>query len=157
MPEFLKRTKEELEWVAIAITIISGVYLLNTTMKVSAIEALTFAGIFVLMITIKNGFNETVSKLEEISREIRNIKQSSSAIDPEENNEEKKRKEKEPIKTTGFGAFGGMLIGGAIGLVFGTLGVLVGGILGAIIGDEWERMQIRERKKRKEEAQIIIS
>ncbi len=162
MPEFLKRTKEELSWVALAITLCLGVIGLSTLAGVSPIEALTFFGIFVLMVMMKNGFKETTSKLEmilDILKSIqRQLQQSSGTRDPPFDEKERRKEEKregEPIKTTGFGAFGGMLLGGAIGLVFGTLGVLIGGVLGAIIGDELERESIKaERKKKREKAAI---
>ena len=58
--------------------------------------------------------------------------------------------EEEAIRTTGGGAFAGMVTGCLLGLTFGPVGV--GGILGALAGNQIEyeskRME-RERRRRK--------
>ncbi len=60
--------------------------------------------------------------------------------------------EKEVIRTTGGGAFAGMVTGCLLGLTFGPVGVLVGGILGALAGNQIEyeskRMERERRRKR---------
>jgi len=43
-------------------------------------------------------------------------------------------KYEEPPKPTGQGAFGGMVLGGIIGLVGGPAGVILGGLLGGLVG-----------------------
>lgn len=58
-----------------------------------------------------------------------------------------KKKKEEVEETSGAGAFGGMILGGLLGLAFGPGGVIIGGLIGAIIGDMWEREQIKEREK----------
>ncbi|MBS7610640.1 hypothetical protein KEJ27_00270 [Candidatus Bathyarchaeota archaeon] len=60
--------------------------------------------------------------------------------------EEKKGEE---VKITGAGAFGGMVIGGLLGLMFVPAGVIVGGVIGAIIGDQIEREKLKEEIKRR--------
>lgn len=68
--------------------------------------------------------------------------------EPKEEEEEEEEKEQE-IKLTGAGAFGGMIVGGALGLPFGPLGVLIGGILGALIGNQLEYEGIQKKKGKK--------
>ena len=51
-------------------------------------------------------------------------------------------------KTTGFGAFLGMVIGGLIGLPFGAGGLILGGLFGALIGNELESESVRKKKRR---------
>ncbi|MCK4797337.1 MAG: hypothetical protein KAT05_08140 [Spirochaetes bacterium] len=50
--------------------------------------------------------------------------------------------------TSGDGIIGGIVLGGAIGLIFGPIGIIMGGILGAIIGEQVER-EYRLQKGRK--------
>ncbi|NJE04204.1 MULTISPECIES: hypothetical protein [Thermococcus] len=50
------------------------------------------------------------------------------------------------VKTTGSGAFAGLIIGGSIGLLFGPGGVILGGLIGAILGDEYEKKQLEEEQ-----------
>ncbi len=61
------------------------------------------------------------------------------------------RREGEEVKTSGWGAFAGMIIGASVGLLFGPAGVVVGGLIGAAIGNQIEYEQEKERKKREEE------
>lgn len=58
--------------------------------------------------------------------------------------------EEEDVETSGSGAFAGMIVGGALGLPFGPLGIIGGGVAGAIIGDNIERSSRKRRKKKKE-------
>ncbi len=54
----------------------------------------------------------------------------------------------EEVRTSGAGAFAGMVAGGAIGLLFGPVGVvLVCGILGALLGNwaEYEKVKAERR------------
>ncbi len=70
-------------------------------------------------------------------------------------NPERKEERREEIMTSGGGAFAGMVIGGAIGLLFGPVGVVIGGIIGAILGNQAEYEAIkaeRERRMKKEVA-----
>ncbi len=57
--------------------------------------------------------------------------------------------EEEGIKTSGAGTFAGMIVGGAIGLSFGPVGVLICGILGALLGDRAEYETLKAEKKEK--------
>ena len=41
-----------------------------------------------------------------------------------------------------------MIAGGALGLLGGPVGVIVGGVIGAILGNEVEKGEKRERKRR---------
>ncbi|RLF99360.1 MAG: hypothetical protein DRN49_04485 [Thaumarchaeota archaeon] len=117
---------------------------------ITLMDLFTLASIVFLIFVCWSGFDNNRVLLERILKELNEMKQSlKQTNDPPEEKEEKKVKE-EPIKTTGFGAFGGMIIGGMIGLLFGTIGVIVGGVIGALIGDEWERIQIKERRKKME-------
>lgn len=68
--------------------------------------------------------------------------QSSSASNPGSEGDEE-------VRTSGAGAFAGMVAGGTIGLLFGPVGVIVGGVLGALIGDKLEYESLRAEKKRK--------
>lgn len=54
------------------------------------------------------------------------------------------------IRTSGGGAFIGMVLGGFLGLPLGPLGVLAGGILGALVGDriEYESLKAERRRAR---------
>lgn len=66
-----------------------------------------------------------------------------------DNNPEEKKEEE--IKTTGAGAFGGMVIGGLLGLIFGPAGVIAGGMIGAVIGDQMEREKVKEEMRGRKE------
>ena len=67
----------------------------------------------------------------------------SSSSNPNSNEEEE-----EEIRTSGAGAFAGMICGGAIGLTGGPVGVLIGGILGAFLGNYIEYEQEKARRSR---------
>lgn len=54
-------------------------------------------------------------------------------------------KKKEEAKTSGGGAFAGMIAGGALGLPFGPVGVVIGGLIGALLGNEVERKSETKR------------
>jgi uncharacterized membrane protein len=62
--------------------------------------------------------------------------------------EEKKRKEE--VRTSGAGAFAGMIAGGAIGLLFGPVGAVIGGILGALVGNQIEYENIKTEREKEE-------
>lgn len=47
------------------------------------------------------------------------------------------------VKPSGAGALGGMVVGGALGVPFGPLGVLMGGAIGAVVGNQIEYEQRR--------------
>lgn len=52
------------------------------------------------------------------------------------------------VKPSGAGAFGGLVVGGAIGLPFGPMGVLIGGLLGAVVGNQIEYDQLRRSPRK---------
>ena len=84
--------------------------------------------------------------ITELKRELRR------GQDPDsEGKQEERKKEKEEIRTSGGGAFAGMVVGGLIGLLFGPAGVVIGGVIGAILGDQAERESIRLERERKKE------
>ena len=52
------------------------------------------------------------------------------------------------MRTSGGGAFAGMIVGGLIGLAFGPAGVIAGGLIGAILGDQAERESIKREGRK---------
>ena len=62
--------------------------------------------------------------------------------------QDKENEEKEVIKTTGGGALIGMIFGGSVGILLGPGGVILGGLIGALIGDEYERRQLEQERKK---------
>jgi uncharacterized protein YqgC (DUF456 family) len=42
-----------------------------------------------------------------------------------------------------------MIAGGALGLLFGPVGVIIGGILGALIGDQIEYENVKAERERR--------
>ncbi|MHC1611547.1 MAG: hypothetical protein ACXQTW_08175 [Candidatus Methanospirareceae archaeon] len=69
---------------------------------------------------------------------------------PKKGGNPKEGGKEERIETSGAGALGGMVVGGALGLPFGPFGIVIGGILGALLGNQVEYESKRaERKKNK--------
>jgi len=61
----------------------------------------------------------------------------------------KRKEDDEEVKTSGAGAFAGMIVGGALGLPFGPAGVIIGGVIGALFGDQIERENEEERRRKR--------
>jgi len=97
--------------------------------------------------------------MEDVKDGIENVKISidmsfknlAKVIQQKNNPKNNPRREEEEVKTSGWGAFAGMIIGASVGLLFGPAGVVVGGLIGAAIGNQIEYEQEKERKKREEE------
>ena len=51
-------------------------------------------------------------------------------------------------KTTGCGAFVGMLFGALLGIIFGATGMFILGVIGAIVGEFMEAWHIKKKKSR---------
>jgi len=51
------------------------------------------------------------------------------------------------LKPSGIGAFSGMVIGGGIGTLLGSIGTIIGGIVGALIGNQMEYEFIKAKCK----------
>jgi hypothetical protein len=93
---------------------------------------------------MKDGFNRVITNLKGGAK--------GNPFNPLNNNSNNEDIEKgEEVKTSGAGAFTGMIIGGALGLIGGPAGVIIGGIIGGIIGNIVEYEQEKERLKRKKE------
>ncbi len=71
--------------------------------------------------------------------------------EPHRSNPKEEEKKEERIETSGAGALGGMVVGGALGLPFGPAGVVIGGILGALLGNQVEYESKRAERERKKE------
>ena len=96
---------------------------------------------------LSEGFGRISRHLSEgfdkISRAIESLKEI-----PKGNPQNPEQKEKkEGIKPSGGGAFVGMIVGGALGLLFGPIGVLVGGIIGSLIGNHIEYEGLKRRRE----------
>ncbi|MDI6886511.1 MAG: hypothetical protein QMD22_09295 [archaeon] len=63
----------------------------------------------------------------------------------------KEGREEERIETSGAGALGGMVVGGALGLPFGPAGLVIGGVLGALLGNQVEYESKKAERERKKE------
>lgn len=61
----------------------------------------------------------------------------------------------ESVDSTGAGALSGATAGAALGAVLGPGPVLGGLVMGAIVGDEYEKWSIRNRRRRSLEARIV--
>ncbi|KPV64162.1 MAG: hypothetical protein AOA65_1047 [Candidatus Bathyarchaeota archaeon BA1] len=82
-----------------------------------------------------------------LSKDLKDILEEGLPL-PKSNPSKEKREEK--IETSGAGALAGMVLGGTLGLIFGSAGVIIGGILGALAGNQIEYENIRaERERRK--------
>ena len=89
-------------------------------------------------------YTQTISLLRDIKEELGGVCRYETAT----NGGSREKEEEEKVKTTGAGAFSGMIAGALLGLPFGPAGVLIGGILGAIIGDNLEYRHEKERMER---------
>jgi Na+/proline symporter len=128
--------------------LLSLLALLQQYFGLSRIEFLaTFAlmGIAVLMIVVWSGFSALSKEINDGFKRTGDILQRHLNPLYESPSEEKQ----EVVRTTGAGAFTGMVVGGLSGLILGPVGVVVGGMVGAIIGDEVEREKIKGEMRRK--------
>lgn len=115
----------------------------TTTLFIVIVLIFLQRGLTSLERTMAKGFENLIIAIRGLSR----------GQDPNSERKEEEKKEKEEIRTSGGGAFAGMVAGGAIGLLFGPVGVIIGGVIGAILGDQAEHESIRverERKRRKQ-------
>jgi len=108
------------------------------TLEFTALSIIV-AGIFWLIISLEEKHDKLIRILEKIERNTR-YAPNGGLVEETENEEEE--------KTSGAGAFLGLIIGGLLGLSVGGAGVLVGGIVGGLIGDLIESESIKERHKK---------
>ncbi|KPV63488.1 MAG: hypothetical protein AOA66_0854 [Candidatus Bathyarchaeota archaeon BA2] len=105
--------------------------------------------IFIVLILLQRGLpslESTIAKdFEILINEIRGLSRSQN---PNSEKKGERKKERGEVRTSGGGAFAGMIAGGALGLLFGPVGVIVGGVLGAILGDRVEYESIRAERER---------
>ena len=105
----------------------------------------SLAGIAILVWLLPKELSAIKRTLDRIDRKLGKEKITSS--NPGLDNEEKEREE---IKPSGSGAFGGMIIAGAIGTAIGgPVGTIVGGIIGAILGNQIEYEDLRKKATKK--------
>ncbi|PCN49893.1 hypothetical protein B6U99_07370 [Candidatus Geothermarchaeota archaeon ex4572_27] len=108
------------------------------------ISLFTAVGMVALLITTYTGFEEVLAELRKLRQAFigltRGLQGGGASNDPSE---------EEEVKTTGAGAFSGMILGGLVGLLLlGAPGAILGGLLGAILGDEAERRDLEARRRR---------
>ena len=111
---------------------------------------LNFLVLVLILIAVFYIMNEQLPRIERsIRKELRLINETLIEGFKLKKSSNPEKKKEEEIKTSGAGAFGGMIIGGALGLPFGPGGVIIGGIIGAIVGDNIERERIKAEEKPK--------
>ncbi|MBS7612822.1 hypothetical protein KEJ48_01030 [Candidatus Bathyarchaeota archaeon] len=113
--------------------------------RIELLVTLAVLTIDVSFIVIWCGFSWLSREINRWFMEIRDLLKR-QCLRSDNTSEEKKGEE---VKITGAGAFGGMVIGGLLGLMFVPAGVIVGGVIGAIIGDQIEREKLKEEIKRR--------
>lgn len=146
-------------WVGIAIALGSFLWKLYEVLKDLSLtlSATTTFFIVIVLILLQRGLTSlertTAKGFENLIIEIRSL---SRGQHPNSERKEKEKKEKEEIRTSGGGAFAGMIAGGALGLLFGPVGVIIGGVIGAILGDQAERESVRVERERKKKANLTF-
>ena len=125
--------------VVFAVSIITNLALTGIiTMEFVALS-ISIAALFWLMISLEEKHDEIMRVLKKIEENTRPLTDGGSV---ESENEEE-------VKTSGAGAFLGMLLGATAGLLLGSgIAVLAGGIIGGLLGDQVE-YEIEKEKKLK--------
>jgi len=154
MTEFEKEIWNRLRYVGFAFALCSFIAILQKYLELSRMEflgTLATLSMGLLMIVMWSGFKGITNEMRSGFGELKNLLSKNPNSNPK-NPDPKEEKEKIETKTSGAGAFGGMVIGGLLGLVLGPAGVVIGGLIGAAIGDQIERENVKaekEKKKRK--------
>lgn len=81
------------------------------------------------------------------SKNLSNEKVDTKVDDQKEEKDISAVLERFSVEPTGKGALAGIVIGGVLGLSFGTPGIFVGGFLGGILGNEIEYQIIKQRRQ----------
>jgi len=153
-----ERIKKSFEWIVAAFSLMVTTYgvgaYLDLPLDVRGIMV-SAVGLAVLIVISSYTITSAIERYSGgIVSEIRALRRSlgsnagaskSTNPDPPNSGEE----EEKEVKTTGVGAFAGMIVGGMLGLPFGPLGVILGGLLGAVMGDQLEYVQLKEKAKEK--------
>ena len=83
--------------------------------------------------SLERRINEVITKLEGIREEIgkgfTDLREAVKGLGGDGEGSTDPQEKREEVRTSGAGAFAGMVVGGLIGLAFGPLGVIAGGLL----------------------------
>ncbi len=121
---------------------------LGNTLRTAVLIAL--AGLYLGLSAMERDVEDNIHELQdELNRGFDKVE---ALIRAREMNEDVKTDGAgEPVRedagSSGYGALGGMIAVGALGLPFGTAGAVVGGLLGALIGNEIEYQDIKDRRR----------
>ena len=151
-----ERIKRSFEWTVAAFSLMVATYgvgaYLDLPLDVRGVMV-SAVGLAVLIVISSHAITSTIERYGEgIVSEIRALRRSLGSdmrASKSTNPDPPSSGGKEEVKTTGVGAFAGMIVGGMLGLPFGPLGVILGGLLGAVIGDQLEYLQLKEKAKEK--------
>ena len=105
----------------------------------------SLVGIAILVWLLPKELSAIRRTLDRINRKLgkEKITPSNPGLDNEE-------KEKDEVKPSGSGAFGGMVVGGVIGTAIGgPVGTIIGGLIGAILGNQIEYEDLRKKAAKK--------
>ena len=138
--------------VGLSLLTITGLMIQLGLSRFEVLQVFTLFGLLILGMVAWSGFTSLEERLESLGERLEEISGVLRGVGMGQGGSEYTldgagRKEEEE-KTSGLGAFGGMIVGGLLGLAFGPEGVIIGGLIGSILGDLWEREEIKERKKR---------
>lgn len=172
MANVVEGIKSSFSFIVIACSFIGFLFIIYDRFNLAIDEVGTILGVVGVGVMIKALYDigikldEMENSVEDRLRGIENILTSNSKIKTKSNTSNPKnssnpsnpsnKKEKEEVETSGVGALGGALVGSAVGLAFGPVGVLIAGIIGTLLGNQIEYENQLDEKKRKREKKTRI-
>ncbi|KPV65551.1 MAG: hypothetical protein AOA65_0059 [Candidatus Bathyarchaeota archaeon BA1] len=150
MVELEREIRARIQYLSFVFALLSFLAILQYYFQLSRIESLVTLAVLAIgvsFIVIWSGFSLLSREINRGFVEIGGLLRKQRSLS--DNNPEEKKEEE--VKTTGAGAFGGMVIGGLLGLILGPAGVIVGGMIGAAIGDQMEREKVKEEIRGRKE------